>query len=66
MITIDIFSQKVKDHNNIHHLEKIVERVNNGEGYLQLRGINGWNVVLIEYMTGWRKEARDKFIKNNV
>ena len=66
MITIDSFSQKIKDHNNIHHLEKIVERVNNGEGYLQLSGINGWNVVLIEYMTGWRKEARAKFIEKNV
>lgn len=63
MITLDDFTIEVKKYNKVKYLKCIIEKVNNGEGYVSLLGKH---VVFNKYLTGAAKRDRDKFIENNM
>lgn len=63
MITLDNFTTEIKKYNTIKYLNNIIEKVNNGEGYVSLLGKH---VVFNKYLTGVEKRDIDKFIENNM
>jgi hypothetical protein len=63
MINEDNFTTEVKKHNKVKYLKSIIEKVNNGEGYVSLLGNH---IVFNKYLTGTVKRDRDKLIENNM
>jgi len=63
MITLNDFTTEVKKYNKVKYLKYVIEKVNNGEGYVSLLGNH---VVFNKYLTDAAKIDRDKFIENNI
>lgn len=61
MITLDDFTSEIKEYNKVEYLKSILEKVNNGEGYLSLLGKH---VIFNKFSIDSVKRDIDRVIKN--
>ncbi len=55
------FTEHILKHNEKEYLENVIERANNGEGYIRILGNH---VILEKYLTGVWKKDRDRELAN--
>jgi len=63
MITLDIFTENIRKYNRTKYLKTVIEKVNNGEGYMS---IYGYHVIFNKYLIGYSKNNMDGIIHHQL